>query len=60
MHKSLIYYINERKMRIAKDLLINNEMSLREISAQLGYENYNYFSRLFKKYFGVPPVRMKR
>lgn len=60
MHKSLIYYINERKMRIAKDLLINNEMSLREISAHLGYENYNYFSRLFKKYFGVPPVRMKR
>lgn len=59
-NKSLIYYINERKMMIAKDLLVNHEMSLADIAEHMGFDNYNYFSRLFKKYFGISPTDMKR
>lgn len=59
MKITLTNYINERKMLLAKDLIISNEMSLGDLSAYLGYENYNYFSRLFKRYFGITPTNLK-
>ena len=57
--KTLVNYINERKMMLAKELIISNEMSLVDVSNHLGYDNYNYFSRLFKKHFDVTPVYFK-
>lgn len=54
--KTLIHYINEQKISVAKALIANNEMSLVDICYYLGYDNYNYFSRLFKKHVGVPPT----
>ena len=57
--KTLINYINERKMLLAKELILGHEMSLIDISIHLGYENYNYFSRLFKKFFDVTPISIK-
>ena len=57
--RTLTDYINERKMLIAKELILCNKMSLNDISNYLGYDNYYYFSRLFKRYFDVSPVDMK-
>lgn len=59
MHQTLVNYINERKMLIAKKLLLNNEMNLTDLSAYLGYNSYNYFSRLFKRYFEISPIALK-
>ena len=56
---TLTNYINERKMLLAKELIITNEMSLSDLSAYLGYENYNYFSRLFKRHFDITPMNLK-
>lgn len=58
--KTLIDYINERKILLAKELILNNEMSLTEVSEYLGFDNYNYFSRLFKKYLQSSPMALKR
>ena len=58
-NKTLTSYINERKMLLAKELLLRNEMSLGDLSTYLGYENYNYFSRLFKRHFDVTPTNFK-
>ena len=58
--KTLINYINERKMLLAKELIQNREMSLSSISVYLGYDNYNYFSRLFRKHFDVTPISIKK
>ncbi len=52
-------YVNERKMLYAKELISHNEMSLPELSSYLGYENYSYFSKLFKRQFNVAPCKMK-
>lgn len=57
--KTIVNYINERKMMVAKELVISDEMSLVDISRHLGYDNYNYFSRLFRKYFDVTPISFK-
>lgn len=57
--KTVTEHINERKMLFAKEIILHNEMSLTALSAFLGYDNYHYFSRLFKRYFEVPPKDLK-
>ncbi len=57
--KSIISYMNEKKIRLAKDLISTNEMSLKDVAEYLGYKNYNYFSRLFRKYFDISPIAVK-
>ena len=55
--KSIIGYFNELKIEEAKALMIQGEMSLVEIAEKLGYDDYNYFSRLFKKQCGYAPMQ---
>ncbi len=55
MGQTLCNYLNERKMTLAKELLFDNAMCLTDVAAYLGYNNYNYFSRLFKRYFDITP-----
>lgn len=59
LKRTLTDYINERKMLLAKDLILRDEMSLTDLASHLSYDNYNYFSRLFKRYFDITPVRLK-
>ena len=58
-NKTITNYINERKMLLSKELMLRNNMSLNDLSAYLGYENYNYFSRLFKRHFDITPTNFK-
>ena len=53
-------YINHRKMLIAKDMIQGTSYPLHEIGDRLGYEGYSYFSRVFKKEFGVSPGNIDR
>ena len=48
-------YINEKKLLLARDLIRDDECSLTDIAQMLGYANYGYFSRLYKKRFGASP-----
>lgn len=53
-------YINEQKMIIAKDMLNSDEITLRDTALNLGFENYSYFSRIFKKHFNTSPAKIKK
>ena len=59
VNKTVMDYITERKMLIAKNMIKAGEMSLRDIASSLGYENYSYFSRVFKKHFNTTPIHFK-
>ena len=50
-------YINNEKMHYAAELLHNTDMNISEIAEYLGYCDVFYFSRLYKRTFGVPPSR---
>ena len=52
-------FINRRKMSLAKNLIIEGETPLCRVSEQLGYNDYTYFCRVFKKTFGVSPTKMR-
>ena len=43
----------------AKNLLMQGDQNISEIAFQLGFENANYFSRLFKKEVGMTPFQFK-
>jgi len=57
--KTVTEYLNGRKMFLAKELIIHNETNLTNLATYLGYDNYNYFSRLFKRYFNISPRQLK-
>ncbi len=57
--KTVIEYVNERKMLLAKNMIQTGEMSLNNVAQNLGYENYSYFSRLFSKHFNTSPTCFK-
>ncbi len=56
----MIDYNNERKMILAKEMILNDEISLVETAEQLGFDNYNYFSRIFKNYYGIRPIAFRK
>jgi AraC-like DNA-binding protein len=43
------------KLRKAKDLLMDPYLSVKEIGMQCGFEDINYFGRLFKKHLQISP-----
>ena len=57
--KTVTRYINERKMIVAKNMIATGTVSLKDVAISLGFENYSYFSRLFKKYHDSSPVKRK-
>lgn len=52
-------YIINIRMTIAKDLLMNSMFQIAEVARLIGYENPLYFSRLFKKTWGVSPSKYR-
>ncbi|SMF65216.1 Response regulator containing CheY-like receiver domain and AraC-type DNA-binding domain [Paenibacillus uliginis N3/975] len=53
-------HFNTVRIRKAKDLLSGNELSIQEISLQLGYSNVTSFNRMFKKMTGMPPGEYRK
>ncbi len=50
---SVSHHIQQRVVLEAKRLLFHSNKSVKEIAAELGYEDYAYFSRLFHKQTGI-------
>lgn len=56
---SLIGYLIRIRIDKAASLLVETDVTLREIAASVGYKDPYYFGRLFKKYRGVSPARFR-
>nr|WP_262903613.1 hybrid sensor histidine kinase/response regulator transcription factor [Niabella beijingensis] len=48
-------FIKTRRFKKAAELILQKELTINEVSFAVGYEDRKYFSREFKKYFGVAP-----
>ena len=53
--KSIIDCFNELKIKKAKELLLNNQLTVAKISDMLDFTDLHYFNYLFKKYTGMTP-----
>lgn len=48
-----------KKMEVAKELLIHTDKSIGEIAMLVGYYNYSSFNRIFTKETGMSPQKFK-
>ena len=46
-------YLRLKRIEKAKEYLQNSSLSLKEISYKVGFNDYNYFSQIFKKIVGI-------
>lgn len=58
--ESLVEYITKRRINEAKSLLKNDDIKLAEVAEKVGYKDYYYFSKLFKKHVGISPLKYKQ
>ena len=56
---SLFTYLTNLRMRRARELLQAGKVSVKEVAHAVGYDDEGYFSKVFRKYFGVPPRDMR-
>ncbi len=58
--KGIMEYFTELKIKEAKKLLRENELSIKGIADALGFDTPNYFSKVFKKHCKVTPTNYKK
>lgn len=52
---TFVNYLNRLRIQAAKELLRDENISIKEIAVQVGFENTNTFFRVFKQFEGVTP-----
>lgn len=58
--KNLIAYIRDKRMEEAKRLLGDERCLITDIAFRLGYEDYAYFSNIFRRTVGISPKEYRR
>lgn len=58
-NENLTAYINKVRVEKAKQLLMNWNLSISEISRMTGFSEHNYFSKVFKKLTGQTPAEYR-
>jgi AraC-like DNA-binding protein len=59
-HTTPHQYAQARRMVLAKSLLAEGLLSVTEVAERCGYGEAFYFSRVFRRYFGASPGRVRR
>ncbi len=60
MGLTVMEYILKTRIIIAKELLLESELSIGEISERCGFSSLSYFSRVFKADTGMTPTQYKK
>ncbi|HWT74651.1 MAG TPA: response regulator [Mobilitalea sp.] len=58
--KYLNDYISEYRIEQAKLLLLRKDFRVSDVAEAVGFDNFSYFSTMFKKYVGVTPMEYRR
>jgi AraC-like DNA-binding protein/ligand-binding sensor protein len=52
-------YLTKTRIEAAKSLLANTATPIKKVVHQVGFEDYNYFNRTFKRLENIPPARFR-
>ncbi len=52
-------YVKNLRMNEAEQLLLHQNLSVKEVGERVGWPDPFHFSRMFRKFFGTPPARYK-
>jgi AraC-like DNA-binding protein len=56
---SPLQFLHRLQMERARSLLRQSDLTVQEIAEQIGQPNGNYFIRLFRKHYGLPPGKYR-
>lgn len=57
--RTLVDILTNLKLTKASELLLQTDLKIEEISSMVGYENVDHFSKLFKRYYHLPPKKYR-
>lgn len=57
---SFTEYINQMRLRKAKELLVNQELRISEVAMDAGFQSITHFNRVFRKVVGCSPTDYRR
>ncbi len=57
---TIMEYVMKKRMEKARRLLLNSELSIREVAEECGFTDNEYFSRCFKDEHGLSPTAWKK
>jgi two-component system response regulator YesN len=57
--ENYINYLTKRRIEAAKQLLRDGRLNIKSICNEVGYNDPNYFSRLFKRFAGITPTEYR-
>lgn len=55
-HTTVMHYLQEYRLTVAAELLQQGELTVKQVAAQCGFSDQNYFSRVFKARYGCSPL----
>lgn len=58
--RTLNDYITDTRLFYAKELLKDKDISVTRVAISVGYSNYSYFTKVFKKKYGMTPSQYQR
>jgi AraC-like DNA-binding protein len=56
---TLTTFINKKRLEYAKHLLAGSALYIQEIAEECGFQDINYFCRLFKQKYGITPNKYR-
>ena len=59
MGMSIVEYINRRRVSRAEVMLIDMQISVKDVAFSVGFSDPMYFSRVFKRLNGITPTKFK-
>lgn len=60
LHLPYSEYITSKRIQKAKELLTDENLSIEEIAERVGYGDYFYFTKVFKKNCGISPSKYRK
>ncbi|CAM3325671.1 response regulator [Paenibacillus lupini] len=58
--KTFSEYVSELRIKKARVLLKQTDLSIEEIAIKTGYVEYYYFNKVFKKHCGITPTKFRK
>jgi AraC-like DNA-binding protein len=58
--KTVFSFLQEYRLNEAKKILTENEININEVCDIVGYKSVSHFSKIFKDYYGVNPIEIRK
>ncbi len=59
-HMSFTEYLNDFRLVRAADIIMGRAHNIADVASEVGFENESYFFRLFKRKYGVTPLKFRQ